>query len=576
MPARRPPQPTQVSSLPFVIKQLGSLWVVRCFLDRLRLVEIIDRHCPVAPQADDSHGQVIAALVANRLSSPRPLRRIEDWAQEWAVPEVFGIPADALNDDRLGRALDAIFPHLDHLKGDVTWSAIQAFGIDAAVFHWDFTSLSFFGAYDDQDETAPLITWGHPKGHAPPDLKQVQVGLAVSADGGIPLNPTTLSGSAAEVAQVVQAMEALKRSVRRDQFVLVGDTKLISRANILAACAAGVSFCAPAPASPELAEAFLAIPREELRPLTYHSEREERKPPQERTLFLGTERPWSLTDRQGRTYLLRRIFILSSEEQAACRKNRARQMERAEAELRRVQANLGTRWYDTPQKVRERVQAILRERRVSSLYRVQVGGEDGAPTFHWERDAEALARAEALDGFYALITNLPPETHDASAVLQLYKGQHRVERRFGDFKGPLAVSPVFLKDNRRVASLVFVVYLALLVYCLIERQVRLALKDPEKARWEPIRTDFHHRRRIHSTRDLAAEGKIRWYEGAPAERPTGRNILEKFHWLGVAVGREGGESRVLPPQLNPVQVKLHELMGVPLPFTEVARIARIL
>lgn len=78
----------------------------------------------------------------------------------------------------------------------------------------------------------------------------------------------------------------------------------------------------------------------------------------------------------------------------------------------------------------------------------------------WERNPEALTLAEALDGFYALVTNLPAEQADATAILRLYKGQHRVERRFGDFKGPLAVAPLFVQDNRRIACLVFVTYLA--------------------------------------------------------------------------------------------------------------------
>jgi hypothetical protein len=50
-----------------------------------------------------------------------------------------------------------------------------------------------------------------------------------------------------------------------------------------------------------------------------------------------------------------------------------------------------------------------------------------------------------------------------------------VERRYGEFKGPLAVTPLFLKTSRRIAALITVICLALLIFCLIERQVRNAL-----------------------------------------------------------------------------------------------------
>jgi hypothetical protein len=48
-------------------------------------------------------GQVIEALVANRLTPP-----VGQWAQAWAVGETLGVEPALLNDDRIGRALNAI------------------------------------------------------------------------------------------------------------------------------------------------------------------------------------------------------------------------------------------------------------------------------------------------------------------------------------------------------------------------------------------------------------------------------------------------------------------------------------
>jgi len=38
-------------------------------------------------------------------------------------------------------------------------------------------------------------------------------------------------------------------------------------------------------------------------------------------------------------------------------------------------------------------------------------------------------------------------------VLRRYKGQEVSERRYSNFKGPLAVAPMFLKNNRRIEAL---------------------------------------------------------------------------------------------------------------------------
>ena len=120
-------------------KLLGALPVVADFCQRLDLQGIVDRACPVRQVATLTHGQVICALVANRLTSPTPLWRVEEWARTWAVPEVFGIPPEALNDDRIGRALDAIAPELEQIVGSVGAQAIAAFGVEVARLHWDMT-----------------------------------------------------------------------------------------------------------------------------------------------------------------------------------------------------------------------------------------------------------------------------------------------------------------------------------------------------------------------------------------------------------------------------------------------------
>ena len=68
-------------------KVLGSLPVIAEFCRRLDVRGIVDRACPVRDVAIATHGQVIEALVANRLTSPQPLLHVEDWAREWAVAE---------------------------------------------------------------------------------------------------------------------------------------------------------------------------------------------------------------------------------------------------------------------------------------------------------------------------------------------------------------------------------------------------------------------------------------------------------------------------------------------------------
>jgi hypothetical protein len=106
---------------------------------------------------------VIEALVANRLTAPAPMVRVQEWAAAMAVDEAYGISPELLNDDRLARALDAIAPHLDEITGSVGAAAITEFGVDVSRLHWDLTSISLYGAYSQADLEYPAPRWGIPR-----------------------------------------------------------------------------------------------------------------------------------------------------------------------------------------------------------------------------------------------------------------------------------------------------------------------------------------------------------------------------------------------------------------------------
>jgi transposase len=223
---------------PSAEKLLGALPVVAGFCSRLKIRDIIDAACPVRDVAELTHGQVIEALVANRLTSPTPLVHVRSWARDWAVGEALGVDPELLNDDRIGRALDAIAPHLDRIAGSVGVAAIEAFGIEVSRLHWDMTSISMHGEYEHVEERFAAPRFGHPKDRRP-DLKQIQAGIAVSADGGLPVFHRAFDGGAGEVGQVIPVMKALQKLATTRRMLIVGDSKLISYANLVAMDADG-------------------------------------------------------------------------------------------------------------------------------------------------------------------------------------------------------------------------------------------------------------------------------------------------------------------------------------------------
>jgi len=462
--------------------------------------------------------------------------RVADWAREWAVEEVLGIAPDALNDDRIGRALDAIAPGLDQIVGSVGARAIAVFGIDVARLHWDMTSISLYGAYDDAEAGFATPRWGKPKDRRP-DLKQVQTGLAVSGDGGIPVWQRVFDGGAGEVAQVVGAMQALKELAGTRKVLLVGDSKLLSRGNILAMNKAKVSFIAPASKTYLPAAHLGALEVAAATPVDYVAERDRDLPPGRRGSYRVVEGGITLKAKRKTDpdLAVRCVLVWSSARAQAAATSRAKKLDRARADLERVQRGLGSRHYRTPEQVRQRVQGIARQRKVTALLSAEVGTDPATdkPTLSWSVDQAALQAEQATDGWYGLLTNLTIEQADAAEVLRRYKGQEVVERRYGAFKGPLGVAPMFLKDNRRIAALITVICLALLVFCLVERAVRKAIAPAV---------------------ELAG-----LYVGRPA-KPTGRLVFEALARLRLNPARGHDPPTIAAPP--PLQAKLLELLKV--------------
>ena len=453
-------------------QRCGALALVARYLERLGLGEAVDRALPTRGRAQLTHGEVICALVANRLCDPRPLYDIRGWADEQGAHPLLGTPAALLNDDRLGRALDALATVIGEVKGALCLRALERFGCEPKRLHWDFTSVSVYGSH----KGSALIRFGHSSDKRA-HLRQVKLGQAISQDG-VALYHRAESGARNETGVVCQALEDLKAALGRSDFLLCGDTALISEGNLRALIADRISFLAPLPASWGYQQRYLdELSPERLSPIDYVSERQRKLPVEKRTGYRGGELSWPLALEDGSQVALRALFVHSSEEQAAIRKSRAGSLRRAEEKLERVKRGVGGRHYPDVKAVERKLAQIL-QGTPGRFITTQVGEtDDGKPTLSFHRDQHTIVDAEQLDGIYCLITNLAGETADHATLLHHFKEQEQVERGHRTLKGPLRVRPLFVQNDERITALLAVCCFALMIYTLIERDARRYYPD---------------------------------------------------------------------------------------------------
>jgi hypothetical protein len=90
-------------------------------------------------------------------------------------------------------------------------------------------------------------------------------------------------------------------------------------------------------------------------------------------------------------------------------------------------------------------------------------------------DVEALATPEEAQGWRVLATTVPAEGCDDTGILQAYQDQNTTgEPGCRWIKNPAAITPVWLEKPERIAALAMLTVIGLLVYGLIQRQVRLS------------------------------------------------------------------------------------------------------
>ena len=521
---------------------VGPLLLVAHYLDRLGVAKLVDSLIPVRGRALLTHGEVIAVLAASRLCSPSPLYDIAGWASSAAVGELLGVPAMLLNDDRLGRALEALAPVADKARGELMLAAVGEFPAiaDASRLHLDLTAVRFAGAYEDSALVAK--GWAADRSFG----RQVKA-LQAATPAGVSVYFRPHKGSASELAAFTGAIETLAAALPPG-LVIVADSGLGYLENLCAADARNVKFVAPLRADTGWAGRFDADAGPlgglaALATLDYVSYRERRLPPARRTTWKGLLRPFPVTSKDGTRHDLRAAYTWSSEEAATVAAARDRALATAEAALTRIRNGLGGRYYKTRKQVDARVAQILTGQ-VAGLLTVRTGTRAGRPVITWARDQDAIAAASHLDGLYALATNLPDHNGGqppltAADVLKTYKDQWIVEQRHRDLKHTLKVRPIFLHNDDRITALIAVIGIALLIFGLIEAELRNALGPGT-----PLP-------------GILPEGR--------AAIPTARAALAAFDGLCATYTPGGG---LILDRLTPAQRMILARLDIPLPWPE--------
>ncbi len=491
---------------------IGPLAVLCPLIQKLNIAAIIDRHIPTS--ADYSHGTVLAPLLAARLQQPTALVNLADWAEKHGAEYLFNIPADKLNDDRLGRALDAFFEHRHAILAEVTSEALRLSHLTLERCHFDTTHLILYGSYDASQPRPQSTLEKYLDARAYGDIlmspahicrgyltkyKMLQFGVTSVVDdlGALPIACHLVDGNRTGHVAIQQQYHLLRNTLQLpDQFLLVSDRGTCSVEHFARLLKNGHHGLCAAPWA-DYGHLFDHYADQlQWQDASYLSREQQRRRASHSSLPLESYRlavvKHQLVHPITKELLdCRLIFVHSSANAKEAKQRREKNIAAIKAGFERiaqklVRANPAT----TFTSVQREIERLLAKKPAAQYFQWQLvpltEAEVAAlppPTRGYRKQShrlafsfdEAAAKAEEpYDGIYVLITTAPL-SWSADALFTEYKRQTYVERGHHELKTPIAVTPVFLKTPERVESLVSLLFLALQAYMTLERMYRQSL-----------------------------------------------------------------------------------------------------
>jgi transposase len=539
--SRTKEEPGMVATTQFQTQRVGALPVIARFCQRLQLGATVDRIVPW--EGEVPLGDLVEILVANRLLEPKALYRLGSWATKATLADSYNLSEQQLHDDRIGRALERVADHGDAVQAALVLRAIEEFGLDVQQIHYDLSTVELYGGYEADDTgpgdaTAPRPAYGHSKSGRK-DLKQIQFGINVTGDGGVPISHRAFDGNAAETPTHLDNLKRLAELLPKGPLLYLADTKLDSEENLLTVVAAKGKFLCGGAMTVAMQDLFLSV-KGQLQPLAYCPKSQESLPPEKRDRYQGVE-----VRRELKGFVKERlvccryrlVFVWSESKARQEAATRQRHLSKIEKVFSQTQKNLNRYTLTTSEAVRKRLESARSRYAEGKLFNYVLEEDaEGRLTLKWHIDAKGLARLAALDGVFLLKTNLAKKTHSATEVLRKYREQNQVERRIGNLKGPLAVAPMFLKNPKRMAGLLFILVWALMILSLMERQVRQRLNGKPMYGLYP--------------------------EQRPSRAPTGVRLIAAFEYLCVVVITEGDQTTRYLGELDETQKQILTLLDM--------------
>lgn len=518
---------------------LSHLPILMDVVRRTKMLDVIDTAIREDPRSKVSTSECVAVILCSVFAGAHDLWRLSERLGRFDMPTVMrdlGFNISEFTEERLAKALDDLWKvDVNRLMTGIALQMIEHFSLDMDFLHFDTTSLSFHGAYEREDlgslgqEMPPLrqrqtqiphgpkVCHGYSKDHRP-DLKQIIYGTLMTADGGVPVAGRGMDGNHSDSESAAEFFTEIRKIVQDPRKVCcVADSKGWCSRVLGVIQDQGMRLLSRLPRTNKLHDTLMAKPWEPCGKIERPGKR--KNDPVDIIEYQGFSqeegyiREVAVSGYQAdgtpnppkneihlvkvRAVKIRSSALLRTKLKTAIRE-RGRERTKAQGLAKKIQAEAYACRRDAEQAVQELQD---RNRWITIAFTAEVIRHEGQ--FKVGRGRPRKNPRPPIDGdhYFKLVmtvTNVDEATmrlrliEDATFILirtrnedwsitdaemiERYRGQYHNEHGFAWLKSGMGLNPLFLKTETRIGSLCFIYCLGLMVWNLLQRDVRANLK----------------------------------------------------------------------------------------------------
>lgn len=478
---------------------IANIPILNNVAEKLAIRQILAKH--ISTHANETVPAIdsLMILLYNITHGRRPLYELEEWIIQFDS-RLFGFDhfsEGIFNDDRFGRALDKLHKaDRATLMTEIVIHTVKSVDLDLDRIHNDSTSVKAFGEYPGTTNTGFNLARGKSKDHRP-DLKQLVFSLTISADGAVPIHYKSYPGNRTDDTTHIETWNTVRQITGNSDFLYVADCKVCTDNQLSHITGRGGRVVTVMPDNWKEAKTFKETLRTKNKAKKHIWRRkiqgntgEDDSAYENYSCFVGKYSTYE------RDYTIH--WIYSGEKKKRDRSARIIKLEKIERDFTELMGKLNTRDLKTEEEIKSKVDAILKAHgaknfyhidisKLEEKYRVQIGKGRPGPntkytvetntifTVSWIRNKTFIRQEMNFDGIFPILCT--DKSMSAKDALKAYKYQPRLEKRFTQFKSVHNAAPLLFKKVERVEAIMFLFFLSLLLQSVIEREIRLKMKD---------------------------------------------------------------------------------------------------